>query len=203
MILSEGFLLGFTIIVGFGPQNSFIVQQGMKCQYVLMMVLIASVIDFLLIGLSTGGASQLLTGSPVLIQFTTWLGAGFLVAYGAKSFVSVFNPQVVALQHAAPKRMSRGEVLLAIVAVSLLNPGTYLDTLLIIGGGAAHYTKDVRGYFAFGACMASFSWFFMLAFGATKFSQMLKNITVIRCIDAASAVFMWFIAFKLVTRVLM
>lgn len=195
--LGEGFLLGLGLIVGFGPQNSFILQQGTKREYVLLIALLASLIDLVLIALGVGGAASFFEGMPLLIALMTCFGICFLTAYGFKSFKSAFSHSRVKTNVLAVGRLGPKEVVLAVLAVSLLNPSTYLDAMFVIGSSALSYTESLRVFFAVGAAVASFVWFFALAFGAAKLSKTLKSPLVARSIDGFSAVIMWALAARL------
>ncbi len=195
--LSEGFLLGLGLIVGFGPQNSFILQQGIKRDYVLLIALLASLIDLVLIALGVGGAASLFAGMPLLMALITCFGICFLTAYGFKSFKSVFSHSSLKTNVLAVGRLGLKEVVLAVLAVSLLNPSSYLETMFVIGGSALSYTEPLRVFFAVGAAIASFVWFFALAFAAAKLSKTLKNPLVAKSIDGFSAVIMWALAARL------
>ncbi len=195
--LSEGFLLGLGLIVGFGPQNSFILQQGTKREYVLLIALLASLIDFLLIALGVGGAASFFEGLPLVMAGVTCFGICFLTVYGFKSFKSAFTHSSVKTNVLAVGRLGPKAVVFAVLAVSLLNPTAYLDTMFIIGGSALRYAEPFRVFFAVGAAIASVVWFFALAFGAAKLSKTLKSPLVAKSIDIFSAVVMWGLAARL------
>lgn len=199
--LGEGFLLGLGLIVGIGPQNSFILQQAVKRQFIITMIMLASVIDVGLIFFGAGGAASFFASSPVLVQLITWSGASFLFLYGAKSFKAALRPEMPTETKTAKPKLERRAVIMGILAVSLLNPSTYLDAMFVIGGSAANYDASLRLCFALGASVASVAWFSMLTFGAASFSKLLRKPTVLRVIDCLSGVIMWFIASRLVLHI--
>ncbi|MCA9836376.1 MAG: LysE family transporter [Trueperaceae bacterium] len=195
--MGEGFLLGLGLIMGIGPQNSFILQNALRRQYVFLMIVLASLIDISLIGLGVGGAASFITQSKALLSAISLTGAAFLLGYGWRSFRSALRPD-------QPLRLSgrRGTlecktIVLGILAVSLLNPSTYLDTMFLIGGNAAHYDEPLRLFFALGASIASIVWFFLLACGAANFSKWLARPWATRVIDVFSGLIMWLLALRL------
>ena len=194
----EGFLLGMGLIIGIGPQNSFILQQAIRKQFIFLMVVLASLIDIGLIMFGAGGAASFFADSPILIDLITWAGVSFLAVYGWKAFKSALFPQKLLKKPEAKANLSRRAVIMGILAVSLLNPSTYLDTMFVIGGSAANYDASLRGFFTIGASAASVIWFFSLCFGATKFSKVLANPIALRLIDFISGIIMWLIAIRLV-----
>ncbi len=55
--LSQGFLLRASIIIAFGPQNLFILRQGLRRQHLFATALFNTLADVLLISLGVGGLS--------------------------------------------------------------------------------------------------------------------------------------------------
>ena len=195
---SEGFLLGMGLIIGIGPQNSFILQQAIRKQFIFLMIVLASLIDIGLIIFGAGGAARFFADSTILINLITWAGISFLGVYGWKAFKSAIFIQKLCKNPESKVNLSRRAVIMGILAVSLLNPSTYLDTMFVIGGSAANYDSSLRGFFTIGASAASVIWFFFLCFGATKFSKLLTNPIALRIIDFISGLIMWLIAIRLV-----
>ncbi len=195
--LSEGFLLGLGLIVGIGPQNAFVLQQSLKRQFILMIALLTSLIDVALISLGASGAGRLFASVPLLGQLAAWAGAVFLLAYGWRSFKAAFR--LAPLFSFTPQvKLGRRAVVTGILAVSFLNPSTYLDTVLVIGGNAARYESSLRVFFTVGATFASIFWFFTLTFGAARFSGFLSAPGSLRIVDGLGGVIMWAIAVRLV-----
>ena len=55
--LVTGFLLGLSLILAIGPQNAFVLRQGLLNQHVLPVVLFCALSDALLIALGIAGVS--------------------------------------------------------------------------------------------------------------------------------------------------
>ena len=195
--LSEGFLLGIGLIIGIGPQNSFILQQCMKRRFVLLIAVLTSLIDVVLIFLGAGGAGAYFARTPVLLWVMAVLGATFLFGYGFKSFKAVFKPRVTTLHVTKKQHLNRRGIILGLLAVSLLNPSTYLDAMFVIGGSAARYSDSLRVFFTAGAVLASIAWFFGLSFGAARFAELFHSPLVVRLIEVLSGIIMWLIASRL------
>jgi L-lysine exporter family protein LysE/ArgO len=68
IVLLQGFFLGLALIISFGPQNTFILRQGIRQHYVFMIALLASLIDSVLILLGIFGAGGFFASSPMLIH---------------------------------------------------------------------------------------------------------------------------------------
>jgi L-lysine exporter family protein LysE/ArgO len=194
----EGFLLSAGLIVGIGPQNTLILRQGLRRQHLLLIVLLCTLVDAILITLGTVGVGALIQ-DEWLMKLMTVTGVAALLYYGACSFRAAFAStakleKVVSLP-------TRRQVVMAILTVSLLNPSIYIDTMLLIGGGANHYQPDQRLWFAVGAVGASLVWFLGLTYGSALLAPVLKQARVLRAIDLFSGGLLWFMAFRLASHV--
>ena len=63
----QGLALGAAMILPLGPQNAFVMNQGIRRQYHLMIALLCAVSDLLLICAGIFGGSALLMQSPWLL----------------------------------------------------------------------------------------------------------------------------------------
>jgi L-lysine exporter family protein LysE/ArgO len=190
----EGFVLGAGLIVGIGPQNTLILRQGLRRQHLLLIVLLCTLLDAVLITLGTVGVGTLMQGAW-LSKLMTYAGIAALLHYGFRSFWAAFVPALEAKD--VVTFPTRRQVVTAILAVSLLNPSVYIDTMLLIGGGANHYQSDQRLWFAVGAIAASLIWFLGLTYGSALLAPMLRQARVLRAIDLFSGGLLWFMAFRL------
>ena len=80
------------------------------------------------------------------------------------------------------------------------NPHVYLDTMILIGSISQQFVDLNRVYFAFGACLASFIWFFGIAYGAKLLTPIMQTPRHWRALDAFIASIMLIIAFKLASQ---
>jgi L-lysine exporter family protein LysE/ArgO len=82
-------------------------------------------------------------------------------------------------------------------AFTWLNPHVYLDTVVLVGSLANARPSGEQAPFALGASLASFLWFFGIGYGAKALRGPLSQPLVWRGIDAAIALIMFWLAFKL------
>ncbi len=87
---------------------------------------------------------------------------------------------------------------LAALAFTWLNPATYIDTLVMLGGIANQHGEDGRWLFCLGALMASFLWFPLLGIGAIKFSRVLSQPQAWRAINFTIGCIMVIMCIRLV-----
>jgi len=83
---------------------------------------------------------------------------------------------------------------LAALSFSLLNPGAYLDTFVMLGSRSGTIQIDERILFGIGALLASAFWFFALAYGASKLAPIFRNPTTWRLLDLVSSLIMFGVA---------
>ncbi|MBI5230816.1 MAG: amino acid transporter [Coriobacteriales bacterium] len=196
-----GAALGASLIIAIGAQNAFVLRQGLKREHVLAVVATCVICDVALITLGAIGFGTLIGRFPTITSIAAWAGAAFLLAYGALAFRSAMRPS--SMHSEAPERVaatatSTGAVVLTTLAVSLLNPHVYLDTVVLIGSLAAQYEPAPRVLFALGAATASFAWFFALGFGARVLAPLFDRPGAWRVLDTIIGVIMWSIAVSLV-----
>ena len=72
----------------------------------------------------------------------------------------------------------------------------YLDTVLLIGSVSSQFPAD-KIYFATGAVLSSFIFFFSLGYGARVLIPLFKNPKSWKVLDFSIGIVMWFIAFSL------
>jgi len=196
-----GLALSAGLIVAIGAQNAHVLRQGLKREYVFLVATICSTTDILLISLGTLGFGTLIASFPMLTSLAAWAGAGFLLFYGFLAFRSASQTQSLQVEmQPAGQISSRGTkaVILFTLAVSLLNPHVYLDTIVLIGGIAAQYPAAQRIFFALGAGSASVIWFFGLAYGARLLAPLFRKPLAWRILDILIGLIMWSIAVSLI-----
>lgn len=102
------------------------------------------------------------------------------------------------LDAAANDGRTRRQVLLATLAVTVLNPQVYLDTLLLIPSVGAQ--QESAGLFLAGAAGASVTWFSLLAWGGAALSPWLSRPLAWRAIDGVIGVMLAAIALQLAVQ---
>lgn len=195
-IFLQGFALSAAMILPLGPQNVFVMNQGIRRQYHLMVASLCALSDVVLICGGIFGGSALLSRSPLLLALVTWGGVAFLLWYGWGAFRTAFSRQL-ALATAEELKQSRWRLVVTMLAVTWLNPHVYLDTFVVLGSLGGQLAPDVRSWFALGAVSASILWFFALALLASWLAPWLNTQMAQRVINTLVGVVMWGIALQL------
>jgi L-lysine exporter family protein LysE/ArgO len=191
-----GFLTGLSLIIAIGAQNAFVIRQGLTKRYVFTVVAICSLIDASLIALGIGGLGAVISGLPWLLELIRWVGVAYLAWFGIKSVISATKTQ--SLDPAGVESKSAGKVITTVLAMSLLNPHVYLDTVIFLGGVGNTFGAN-RWFFAFGAMLASVVWFTSIGFGARAASRFMSKPLFWKILDGVIAVIMFTLAVTLAT----
>jgi L-lysine exporter family protein LysE/ArgO len=161
---TTGFTLGLSLILAIGPQNAFVLRQGLRGEHILAVVLACALSDTVLILFGVSGFRQILAHAPWLDPVMRYGGAAFLLWYGARSLISAIR-STGSLAAASGSAMPLHYTLGTCLALTWLNPHVYLDTVVLIGTISTRFPGQ-EAAFAFGAATASFVFFFTLGFGA-------------------------------------
>jgi L-lysine exporter family protein LysE/ArgO len=106
-----------------------------------------------------------LDAAPAAVDVVRILGAVFLISYGVIAARRAINPQAMTIDE-SPSDASMKAIVLTTLAFTWLNPHVYLDTVMLLGSIANQQGSSGRWWWALGAATASFTWFFLLGFGA-------------------------------------
>lgn len=191
-----GVVTGLSLIIAIGAQNAFVIRQGLTRKFVFEVAIVSAALDATLILLGTGGLGALIETVPMLFDIVRWFGVAYLVWFGIQSVRRAFANEVMSLE--GDSATSRWAIVLSTVTFSLLNPHVYLDTVIFLGSVANQFGAD-RWWFALGACIASFVWFFGIAYGARGLSRFVTKPIFWRVLDSLIAVTMFAVAAILAT----
>ena len=196
-IYIKGFVVTISLIMAIGAQNAYVLKLGLLKQYVLLAILMCIFFDFLLIAAGIFGLGYFIQGNQILINSIAVFGIVFLIIYAMLSFKSAFKNESLQIDGNA-KTNPLKEVITLILVFTFLNPHTYLDTVLLIGGIGANVQNEFKIYFLLGAVSASAMWFFSLGFGARFLIPLFKKPITWKILDISIGIFMLFIAYSLI-----
>ena len=192
-----GFILGFSLILVIGAQNSFVLRQGLMGRHVFTVALFCSLSDAILIIIGVAGVSIFLSNHIYLVS--DWLFAFasiWLTGYGLLRLKDAVKGNSALV---AASTLNNGIVstLSFLVVLTFANPHVYLDTVILIGSVSQQFPGNTKFAYALGASIASFIFFFSLAYGAKLLAPKMQNPSSWRILDCLIALIMFTIAFKL------
>ena len=176
-----GFFTGLSLILAIGAQNIFVIEQGLKKQYVFIVCLICSLSDLLLIFLGILLFHFFHQYFNLIVEFVlNILLIIFLIYFIYSKIKSIrinvnFDSEV--------KDTLKIEVILKTLGFTYLNAHVYSDTVFFLGNFSKNFLLDEKIYFGFGASIASFIFFFMLGYLSTYFSKYAQNDKVWKFIN--------------------
>jgi L-lysine exporter family protein LysE/ArgO len=199
-VFLAGLSTQLSLIVAIGAQNAFVLRQGLRGERVLAVVAICALSDAILIALGVASFGRIALGAPWLDPVMRYGGACFLAWYGAKSLHAALRSTLALTPESGAERGGLAPVMLACLALTWLNPHVYLDTVVLIGAISTQF-PGAEASFAAGAICGSFLFFFALGYGATRLRPIFARPSAWRALEAAIALVMWSISFRLVASV--
>lgn len=190
-----GLLTGLSLIVAIGAQNTFVLQQALRREHRLPVMLICALSDALLIVAGIAGLGALILSNPTLLAITRYGGAAFLLVYAALAARrAIAGGQLRVDENGATSRLV---AVATCLGLTFLNPHVYLDTVILLGTLANQQGEDGRWQFGAGAALASLIWFTALAFGASLLAPLFRKTMAWRVLDSLIAVIMSGLAISL------
>ena len=192
-----GFFLGFSLILAIGAQNSFVLRQGLMSRHVFAVAVFCSLSDALLIFIGVAGISIFLNNYINLMS--DWLfgiSAIWLAGYGLLRLRDAINGNSALVIESAS---SNGLIstLSFLVALTFANPHVYLDTVILIGSVSQQFPGNTKLAYVIGASIASFVFFFSLAYGAKFLSPIMQRPIAWQLLDCFIAFVMFTLAIKM------
>ena len=192
--LTQGYVLGLSLILAIGAQNAYVLRQGLKQSHVFVVCAICAVSDAVLIIAGVTGFGALAKAVPGLEMVMRYGGALFLFCYGLLSFRNAWRGGSE-LDHDGEAEQKLLPVVLTVLGFTWLNPHVYLDTVVLLGSVSSQYENKFA--FGLGACLASFSFFFSLGYGARFLAPLFARPRAWQVLDVGIGLIMWAIAWKL------
>ncbi len=183
-----GFLTGLSLILALGAQNIFVIEQGLKKNYIFIVCLICSISDLILIFLGiflfdylenylSGTAEFIL--NILLVIFLIY----FIFEKIKSNYQNInFNEQQTIL--------SFKSVIIKTFGFTYLNPHVYSDTVFFLGNFSKNFEIFNKYYFGLGAAISSLIFFFLLGYLSKFFSNYLKGEKIWKYINNFIIIFM-------------
>lgn len=190
----QGLGLGASLIMPIGAQNAHVIRTGIRGRHLALTVAACVIVDISLIALGMSGFGALVESSPALLAACRWGGAAFLLWYGLRCLLGSWRGGEAPALSAEAQSGSARKALFTVLAMSLLNPHVYLDTVVLLGAVGSSLALEHRNSFTLGAMAASLLWFTGLALLARRFSSLLGRPAVWRGVEAFTGVLMLVLA---------
>ena len=183
-----GFITGLSLILAIGAQNIFVMEQGLKKQYVFLVCLICSISDLILIflGIFLFEYFKIYFTKNVELFFNISLFI-FLIYFIYNKVRSLYTSSDISFDN---NILSLKSVIVKTFGFTYLNPHVYSDTVFFLGNFSKNFLVTNKYFFGIGASLASFLFFFSLGYLAKFFSNYLIKSNVWKIINFFIIIFM-------------
>ena len=183
-----GFFTGLSLILAIGAQNIFVIEQGLKKQYVFLVCIVCSVSDFLLIFLGIFlfhfFHQYFNFVIEIILNILLVIFLIYFVYSKAKSYQVNFH------FNTDFKDISKSEIFLKTLGFTYLNAHVYSDTVFFLGNFSKNFILDEKINFGIGASLASFLFFFGLGYLSKYFSRYAQSNKIWKYINLFIIIFM-------------
>ena len=183
-----GFFTGLSLILAIGAQNIFVIEQGLKKQYIFLVCFICSISDLILIFLGIllfhffnqhfSTTVELLLNILLIIFLLHFIYSKIITYNSEVNFNSEIN------------KVSKLNISLKTLAFTYLNPHVYSDTVFFLGNFSKNLSINDKIFFGIGASIASFIFFFLIGYLSKLLSKYAKNKTIWKIINIFIIIFM-------------
>ena len=183
-----GFVTGLSLILAIGAQNIFVIEQGLKKQYVFLVCLICAVSDLILIfiGIFLFEYFKNLFTNNIELIFNILLFI-FLVYFIISKLRFKYENLDLNLKE---NKISLKNVVVKTLGFTYLNPHVYSDTVFFLGNFSKNFLITQKYFFGICASIASFLFFFFLGYLSKFSSKYLQNIKAWKTINLFIIIFM-------------
>ena len=183
-----GFLIGLSLILALGAQNIFVIEQGLKKQFIFIVCLICALSDFLLIFLGIflfQYFENFFSQSIELILNTLLLL--FLINFIWKK-IKLLNKKI-SINHTQNKEYLVN-IIFKTLGFTYLNPHVYSDTVFFLGNFSKNFLLSQKYLFGIGASLSSILFFFSLGYFSKYVSSYVGSEKLWKIINYSIILFM-------------
>ena len=195
-----GFFTGLSLILALGAQNIFVIEQGLKKQYVFLICLICSLSDLILIFLGIflfhyfnqyfNQTVELIFNILLIIFLLHFIYTKIKTHYSDINF------------HNELTSISKTNIIIKTLGFTYLNPHVYSDTVFFLGNFSKNYLLNQKISFGIGAAIASFLFFFTLGYLANYLSKHANSKKIWKVINIFIICFMSILILAIIKEIL-
>ena len=195
-----GFFTGLSLILALGAQNIFVIEQGLKKQYVFLICLICSISDLILIFLGIflfhyfnqlfNQTVELILNILLILFLLHFIYSKIKTHYSDINFSNDLT------------NISKINIFIKTLGFTYLNPHVYSDTVFFLGNFSKNYLLNQKIAFGIGAAIASFLFFFALGYLSNYLSKYAKSKKVWRVINIFIITFMSILVLYIIKEIL-
>tara|TARA_Y100001970_G_scaffold261156_1_gene343973 strand:- start:1262 stop:1876 length:615 start_codon:yes stop_codon:yes gene_type:complete len=183
-----GFFTGLSLILAIGAQNIFVIEQGLKKQYVFLVCFVCSLSDLLLIFLGILLFHFFNQYFNIFIELALNIFLIIFLIYFVYSKFRLINNNIT-FNHEI-KKETKTEILFRTLGFTYLNAHVYSDTVFFLGNFSKNFLLNEKIYFGIGASISSLIFFFLIGYLSSYFSKFVQNDKIWKFINMFIIIFM-------------
>ena len=188
-----GFFTGLSLILAIGAQNIFVIEQGLKKQYIFLVCIICSISDLILIFL----------GIFLFHYFTQYFNSIIELIFNIALIVFLIHFIYTKIRSHNKTinfnkdftNISALNISFKTLAFTYLNPHVYSDTVFFLGNFSKNFLLNQKITFGIGAAVASFIFFYIIGYLSKYLSKYAQNQKVWKVINIFIILFMSLLCF--------
>ena len=190
--LTLGFFTGLSLILAIGAQNVFVLEQGLKKQFIFIICLICAISDFFLIfvGIFLFHYFDYFF-TPLVELVLNILLFLFLINFIWKKIKKIRSKLEI---KNTQNKDSLFVIIIRTFGFTYLNPHVYSDTVFFLGNFSKDFLIQNKYLFGIGAAISSFIFFFTLGYLSKYLSNYINNEKIWRIINWTIILFMSLLA---------
>ena len=195
-----GFFTGLSLILAIGAQNIFVIEQGLKKQYIFLVCIICSLSDLILIFLGIFLFQYFGNFFNSTIEFILNILLFIFLVHFIYGKISIQKNNIDLNQEV--KSISLIGIITKTLAFTYLNPHVYSDTVFFLGNFSKNLLITDKYYFGIGASIASFLFFFLIGYLSKLLSKYLQSKLIWKRINLFIILFMSIIALYVLIEII-
>ena len=183
-----GFFTGLSLILALGAQNIFVIEQGLKKQFIFIVCLICAFSDFFLIFLGIflfqyfenffSQSIELILNILLLLFLINFIWKKVKLV---KKKISIYHTQ---------NKENLVNIIFKTLGFTYLNPHVYSDTVFFLGNFSKNFLLSQKYLFGIGASLSSILFFFSLGYFSKYLSSYVGSEKLWKIINYSIILFM-------------
>ena len=182
-----GFFTGGSLILAIGPQNLFVIEQGLKKNYVFLVTTLCALSDIFLIFLGV-----YIYHFFSFISYKVEIALNILLILFLSRYIYTKYTELNKVHKISVPKSNKNfrDIIFKTLGFTYLNPHVYSDTVLILGNLSKNFLLKEKFYFALGASIASIIFFYSLGYLSVFFARFITKERIWRLINVFIIIFM-------------
>jgi len=195
-----GFITGTSLIFAIGAQNIFVIEQGLKKEFIFLVCSICAISDVLLIFFGIFVFNFFNNFFSPLIEFIFNLLLFTFLTHFIWNKIKIQKNKIGI--NKKYKKYSFLKIIYKTLGFTYLNPHVYSDTVFFLGNFSKNFLLEQKIFFGIGASISSFAFFFLLGYMSKHLSNYLKTEKIWKIINNFIIIFMLFLSLRVLGNII-